>query len=422
MVTLKIVVLYENKRKNGSMPVYAKITQNRDRAYIKTPFSVFGSQLNKRGEIKDSYLLPSINLLYNRIAEILKDLGFSVNQFSMKDLKVYIETKLENKSQNAKLDFFEFAKTFIENMQSDKRQGSSENYAIAVRNLAKFLGRDTLDFNEMTATFCKRYHNWMIKNGLGARGQELYLVSIRKIFNEALSIYNDYEIGEIQIRTNPFKSFEIPKFKFASLAEKKALPVDTLQKIFTASVFTEREELARDVFLLSFCLCGMNAKDLYMCECIEETQLIYFRHKTKNRRSDNAEMRINIPPEVSHLLKKYRTKTKESKHVFTFSKRYADPDNFTTAINKGLKSINRKLKLRIDEISLYYARHSWATIAVNDVYLPEELVDECLVHAPVRKMLRTYVKRDWARVDKTNRKVLDYVFYGKTPPEGSVSI
>jgi integrase len=419
MVTLKIVVLRENKRKNGSMPVYAKITQNRDRAYIKTPFFVFASQL-KRGEIKDSYLLPSINLLYNRIAEILKDLGFNVNQFSMKDLKVYIETKLQNKDQNASIDFFEFAKTFIENMQNDGRKGSSENYATAVRNLAKFLGRDTLGFNEMTATFCKRYHNWMVKNKLGARGQELYLVSIRKIFNEALSTYNDYEIGEIQIWTNPFKSFEIPKFKFVSLAEKKALPVDTLQKIFAVSTSTKREELARDVFLLSFCLCGMNAVDLYTCAEINGTQLTFFRSKTKDRCNDDAEMRINIPTEVIPIFKKYQAS--EGKHVFTFSKRYSESDGLTTAVDKGLKSINEKLGLGIDELSLYYARHSWATIASNNVHLPDELVDECLVHAPVHRMLRPYVKRDWSKVDKANRKVLDYVFYGKTPPEGSVSI
>jgi integrase len=420
MVTLKIAVLHENKRKNGSMPVYAKITQNRDRAYIRTPFSVYGSQLNKKGEIKDSYLLPSINLLYNRIAEILKDLGFSVNQFSMKELKVYIETKLQNKDQNAKLDFFEFAKTFIENMQHDGRKKSSKNYATAVRNLAKFLGRNTLGFNEMTAVFCKRYHNWMVKNELGARGQELYLVSIRKIFNEALATFNDYEIEEIQIRTNPFKGFEIPKFKFVSLAEKKALPVDTLQKIFTASTSTKREELARDVFMLSFCLCGMNAADLYTCNEIKGKQLIYFRQKTTERRDDDAEMRINIPAEVIEIFEKYRDP--EGNCIFLFSQHYSDSDNFTTAVNKGLKSINKKIEFGIDDISLYYARHSWATIASNDVHLPDELVDECLVHSPVHRMLRSYVKRDWSKIDNANRKVLDYVFYGKTPPEGSVSI
>jgi integrase len=235
-----------------------------------------------------------------------------------------------------------------------------------------------------------------------------------------LSTFNDYDLGKIKIRTNPFKEFTIPKFKFVSLAEKKALSTDILQKIFAAPVSTEREKLARDVFMLSFCLCGMNAVDLYTCNKIKGTQLIYFRHKTKDRRSDNAEMRINIPPEVMCVFNKYRSTNGEC--VFSFSNRYSESGGLTTAVNKGLKSISKKLGLGLDKISLYYARHSWATIAVNDVHLPDALVDECLVHVPVCKMLRRYVKKDWSRIDKANRKVLDYVFYGKTPPEGSVSI
>ena len=318
-------------------------------------------------------------------------------------------------------DFFEFAKTFIESMENDGRKKSAINYRVAVRNLSKFLGREMdLDFNEMTATFRGKYCDWMNKNKLGKRGQELYLVSIRKIFDAAVATFNDYEVGNIKIRTNPFKNFKVPKPKFKSLCEKRALSVDTLQKIFTAPISTSREELARDVFLLSFCLCGMNAVDLYTCAEIKGTQLIYFRSKTKARRDDDAEMRINIPAEVIQVFNKYRSV--EGNHVFLFSKHYSENGNFTTAINKGLKSINRKLNLGIDELSLYYARHSWATIASNEVHLSDDLVDECLVHAPLHRMLRTYVKRDWSKIDVANRQVLDYVFYGKTPPKGSVSI
>ncbi|MDR3180174.1 MAG: site-specific integrase [Holosporaceae bacterium] len=321
-----------------------------------------------------------------------------------------------------KVDFFEFAKTHIEKMQNCGRKKSAKNYEIAVRNLAKFLCGDILDFNEMTATFFKKYCDWMEANKLGARGQELYLACIRAIFNEAALTFNDYDGGEIHIRTNPFKKFKIPKPGFISSAEKKALSVDTLQKIFTAPVFTPIEEFAKDVFFLSFCLCGINAKDLYTCECIEGTQLVYHRSKIINSSLANSEMRINLPTEILHLLEKYRTKTANSKYVFSFFERYVSPDNFTSAISRGLKRINKNLNLNLPGLSLYYARHSWATIAINDVHLAEELVDECLVHAPVRKMLHRYIKRDWSRIDRANRKVLDYVFYGKTPPQGSVSI
>jgi hypothetical protein len=326
----------------------------------------------------------------------------------------------DSNDQPDRIDFFEFAKTFIENMQNSGRRKSAKNYEVAVRNLKKFTGRNTLDFNEITAIFCKQYYDWMIKGKLGKRGQELYFASIRAIFNQAVSTFNDYDIGKIIIKTSPFKSFRIPKSEVICSAERKALPVATLLKIFAVEFSTPKEELARDIFLLSFCLCGMNAVDLFTCKCIEGTQLIYYRSKIKSSGLRNSEMHINIPTEVLYLIEKY--KAKKSDRVFIFSELYVAPDNFTTAISKGLKKINEKLNLNLPGLSLYYARHSWATIAVNDVHLPDALVDECLVHVPVCKMLRRYVKKDWSRIDKANRKVLDYVFYGKTPPEGSVSI
>jgi integrase len=341
--------------------------------------------------------------------------------FSDKIIKILMNLRIYVNQSFKKLDFFEFANVYIKNMQANGRYKSSKNYSTAIRNLAKFLGRDTnLSFNEMTTTFLKKYCDWMTKSKLGERGQELYLCSIRSIFNEALLTFNDCEIGKIRIRTNPFRGFKIPKSKFVSLAEERALPVYILRKIFTSPVFTKREELAKDIFMLSFCLCGINAIDLYTCSEIKNKQLIYFRQKTKGRRNDDAEMRISIPEEVIDIFNKYRDI--EGEHIFLFSKHYSESGGLTTAVNKGLKSINKNLELGIDKISLYYARHSWATIASNEVFLSDELVDECLAHAPVRKMLRTYVKRDWSKVDKANRKVLDYVFYGKTPPEGSVSI
>jgi site-specific recombinase XerD len=340
----------------------------------------------------------------------------------LEELRCNLETFLQSENSLEKIDFFEFAEEYIKKMRNTGRSKKScENYETAVRNLAKFLGRNAnLDFNEMTSTFRKKYCDWMTNSNLGKRGQELYLVSIRTIFNEALSTFNDYDIGEIKIRTNPFKDFTIPKFQFVSLAEKKALSTDMLQKIFAAPVSTKREELAKDVFMLSFCLCGMNAIDLYTCNKIKGTQLIYFRHKTRDRRNDNAEVRINIPSEVMCIFNKYRSTNGEC--VFSFANLYSESGGLTTAVNKGLKSISKKLGLGLDEISLYYARHSWATIAFNEVCLPDALVDECLVHAPLHRMLRSYVKKDWSRIDKANRKVLDYVFYGKTPPKGSVSI
>jgi integrase len=408
MASHKIVVLQRNKRRDGSMPVCVRVTHKRETFFIKTPYYVFAKQVDKDGNIKDSFLRPKINLLDNTAITILAKLGFAVDKFTAKELKIFVESKLNggNPSSENRLDFFEFAKQHIEKMKADGRD-SAKNYIVAINNLAKFLGRDTtLAFNEITANFCQQYHQWMVAQKLGARGQELYFSAIRKLFSEAVAKYNDYDKEIIPIRTDPFRRFKIPQSPSVSSAEHRALPAEAIREIFSYQPNSRREELAKDAFMLSFCLCGMNAKDLYTCATLKNNVLIYNRSKTKNRRSDGAEMRITIPNEALHLAAKYKG---QDGRVFSFAQRYSTVSCFNAALNKGLASI-RKHMCSAGKFSFYSARHSWATIAVNDLQLPEEHVDDCLAHAPVRRMLHKYVKRDWTHIDAANRKVLDYVF------------
>jgi hypothetical protein len=224
----------------------------------------------------------------------------------------------------------------------------------------------------------------------------------------AVNKFNDYDNNVINIHVQPFRRFKIPKRIFSNTAERKALSPAMLRAIVAYQPVRWRDGLARDVFLLSFCLCGMNAVDFYNCGKIKNGVLIYNRSKTKNRSEDGAEMHIVIPAEVINLASKYFDRGAEPKRVFNFHRRYATSMRFDVALGIGLKTINQSL--HIPYLTFYSARHSWASIAVNELGIAEELVDECLVHAPTRKMLRRYVKRDWSRIDATNRKVLDYVF------------
>ncbi|MDR1225769.1 MAG: site-specific integrase [Prevotellaceae bacterium] len=408
MASYKVVVLQQNKRRDNSMPVCIRVTHKRISFFIKTPYFVFAKQLDKDGNIKDSFLRPKINLLDNAVISTLTELGLAVNKFTAKELKIFIEDKLNGDAPSKiHLDFFEFAEQYIERMKADGRD-SARNYTATINNLMKFLGRGTnLDFNAITANFCYQYHQWMIAQKLGIRGQELYFGSIRKLLNAAIAKYNDYDKDITPITVDPFRRFKIPKTPNTSNAEHRALLAKTIRKIFAyqPSPKSQREILAKDIFMLSFCLCGMNAIDLYTCTSLKNNVLIYNRSKTKDRRADQAEMRITIPQEVRHIVSKYKG---EKGLVFSFAQCYSTSNCFNAALSKGLKAICKKLD--IDKFSFYSARHSWATIAINDLQLPSANVDECLAHVPVRKMLHKYVKRDWSRIDVTNRTVLDYIF------------
>lgn len=72
---------------------------------------------------------------------------------------------------------------------------------------------------------------------------------------------------------------------------------------------TNRFNFAKDVFLLSFGLIGMNAIDLYNCTDYRNGRITYQRIKTKERRIDKAEISIKVEPEYQALVDKYRDPT-----------------------------------------------------------------------------------------------------------------
>ena len=133
------------------------------------------------------------------------------------------------------------------------------------------------------------------------------------------------------------------------------------QNIHKGAKSTCRFDLAKDCFILSFCLMGINSVDLYNATDLIGNRLVYNRTKTKDRRLDKAKMEVIVPKMVLPIIEKYRDRT--GQRLFNFYQYYCDHKGLNKAINKGLKEIGEQLK--IDDLEFYAARHSWATIALN---------------------------------------------------------
>ena len=173
------------------------------------------------------------------------------------------------------------------------------------------------------------------------------------------------------------EDFTIPK---QEATRKRAIPADIIKKVWELPYkdmkkgykATCRYNLAKDCFILSFCLMGINSADLYNATKMDGNTITYYRTKTKDRRLDNAKMVVDIPSIVQPLIEKYKDKT--GKRLFNFYQYYADEKGFNKAINYGLKEIGAILE--VEDLEYYAARHSWATIALNKVG-----IDKYIVHA-----------------------------------------
>lgn len=215
--------------------------------------------------------------------------------------------------------------------------------------------------------------------------------------------YNDDDSDEQIIKRNPFKKLEI---KIKKHTAKRNVSIKDIRSILHMSDQDFMStNFARDVFMLSFLLVGMNPIDLYNVDEYRDGRISYKRHKTANRREDEAFISIKVEPEVVPLVEKYLDVTGEK--VFNFHRRYSTSDIFSSNLNKGLKRVQEYCGID-KNLTMYVARHSWATIARNDLRSPVDDIAQCLNHiGNEHKTTWIYIEKDFSLIDRLNRRMID---------------
>jgi hypothetical protein len=131
-----------------------------------------------------------------------------------------------------------------------------------------------------------------------------------------LNHYNNEDLGIILIKHYPFKKYKVGS---APLTENRNNNLEEVIRIRDCKVLPKtRAELARDLYMFSFYLCGMNAVDLFKISTddIRNGRVDYNRSKTKGKRKDRAFISIKIIDEAKPLYKIVigRQGTVERKH------------------------------------------------------------------------------------------------------------
>lgn len=419
MLTFKAEVLKSKQKSDGTYNVKIRMTYNREVKRLATNIFVRQEDLTKSFRLKNPKFIQEADAIVRHYQEMCAKLQVDINSYTMDDIIALLKGE-QKKSQE--IDFIQFSREWIAHTTIK----GAENYTSAINAFVKFLGKDKLLVQQLTTSLLKGFMDYLVKKReekiklLKKQGKRipsnrvvsLYLGSIRHLFNEAKKQYNDYDRDIIPIPHSPFENFKIPK---QEATRKRAISAKDILKIYEMPYLLDykgrervgRFNLAKDCFILSFGLIGMNSADLYSCEDIKEDVITYFRAKTSARRNDKAKMKVKVMEVIKPLVEKYRDRT--GKRVFNFYQHYSTADAFNKAINYGLKQIGAILQ--IEDLEYYAARHSWATLAVNKVGIDKYTVHAALNHIDeAMKVTDIYIERDFEVENEANRKVLEYVF------------
>ena len=406
MATFKAEVYGHQKKQDGTYNIKIRVTQNKQKRYLATTWYVTKDDLTRSLKLKNQRYIDLCEELIKKYRSRCDSVGERLKYMSVDDV---VDLITSDQNERFELDIVAYTWKVIEGLKASGHSGNAASYITAIRSLVKFVGREKVMISEITVKFLNDWLAWIGKQPNVTRGyvQHNYLNRMRAIHNRAKKEFNDEDAGIIRIPNSPFNHIDFPKLP---APRKRALTIEQIQAIANLEYSmimqpgTNRFNFARDMFLLSFCLVGINAIDLYNCTDCKEGRITYQRTKTKERRVDKAEISIKIEPEIQALVDKYRDPSGE--RVFKFYKMYSSLDTLSAAINKGLKKIGELIG--VDDLEFYAARHSWATIAVNDAGVDKYTVHQSLNHMDdSMRVTDIYLKKSWDPIDKANRKVLD---------------
>ena len=413
--TFKPVV--KTRRKDGSRTVYIRVTYGRVSRHIPTTLTATPADLTRSGKIRNATILDRADEIILTMRGTLAGLSpFTLEGWTVDDLVRHIRDTM--RGQDFRLDFFEFADAYI--ASSSLAVSTRGNYVAAVNALARYLGRRSLDVNEITRGmllgFVDFLNNepkmyWTKSTGelkatgrkkIEGMGAAMYVRKLAHIFRAARERYNDEDAGRIVIPRQPFDGIRIQTPPHCG---QTSIGAETMQRVIDAVAVKPRERIALDIFVVSFCLMGANLADLWAAATPSGDVWEYNRQKTRKRRQDGAYMRVTVPRCAAPFIARLREGNAQSGGLWLPALRGLGKDKeiCTSAINKALRRWQKREGL--PDFTYYAARHTWATLA-RRAGVEKATVDECLAHVGDFDLTDIYAERSWDLIDAANEKVL----------------
>lgn len=375
-------------------PIKLTITKNRRAAYISTGIFVRKDQwknnrvIGRCDKVQLNNFLDSF--LYHARSIINEGrLSGRYLDWTVLDIKNELASIIENgKVEETKPSLCEVYNKFAESRTSER---TKEIYRVTWRKIASmYPSAEAITLSSIDLGWLEEFDERLIARGNNPSTRNLDLRNLRAVIKYA---YKHKLLPEY-----PFEDFKMPD----SLSPERYLTKKQL-RAFMHATLKPWEEKYRDFFMLSFYLIGINTEDLLHVKTIEENRITYSRSKTGKIIS------VKVEAEALSIINRHR-----GQHfLLNILDTYKNTHNWTSKVDSVLQDIARRIG--IPPITMYWARHTWATLAQGDLGIDIGIISDALGHQNNNKKTTwIYIhKRDYSKVDSANRKVIDYVLNKK---------
>lgn len=393
MATLALTILTSKPTKAGKYPILIRISVKNDKEYIKTEYQLDDACQWYEGKVVARTDATMINkrLLYE-LKKYKDRLQYIDNyeHYTAKQLKSVL-----TQQERAVPDVRTFNDFMRQRIAEKKEEGKTAHAKMLEDTLKVFEAAEgEVPMVIMNHITIEHFDRWMKLHGHTDGGRQIRLSQIKARVNEAI------KLGIMRCSEHPFKYTKIPTPEPRDLD----ISVEAVKKIINVDVSHSKQlSLAKDMFLLSFYLGGMNYADLIEIDFSGES-INYVRKKSSDHKVKNRKITIGICPEAAAIIHKYIGKNGILEFKYKFS-----TGNMQRYINKCLVLLARELNINNKHLTYYSARKTFAQFAA-EIGIPYPIIEYCLGHSIKTNItINSYVRVKQHQADAAIRRVIDYI-------------
>lgn len=274
---------------------------------------------------------------------------------------------------------------------------TSETYLTTLNSFKRFRMNVDVMLEEINADLLFSYGNYLKMKDVSPNTISFYMHRLRAVYNRAVE-------QELIKQHYPFKRVRTSIEKTI----KRAIPIKFIRKLKSLKLNNSPSKaFARDMFLFSFYTRGMSFVDIAYLQKkdLQHNILTYRRKKTGQK------LQIHWETCMQQIVNMYPAK-KESQYLFSIIE---DPlkdhrrqyQNALIRINRNLKKLGKDIGLE-HPLTMYVARHSWATTARNEG-VPLSVISEGMGHDNEKTTQIYLASLETSEVDKANKKILKLI-------------
>lgn len=381
------VSYYLDKRRakaDGTFPIRVCVTRHKKQMYIGTPFSSTiedwdaAAQLKvnkKEFKVENTLLYTLLGKLRNLL--LILEVNNELRDMTNEQLMERIAAEMGKAPKGMKM-IQEVMNDYI--AKSGITEHSANSYRTMFSNLSSFKS-DKIRLDDISLDTIMAFDKYMENKGLIQNTRRSMIQRLSTLFNHAIK--HGYT------KNNPFLLYKRHKLE---RTRSRALTVEQLKEIRDKVLHRANIRYHRDIFMLQFYLLGINMADLYSLrhEDYSNGRITYKRQKT------GKDYDVLVPEEAQRLIERYKGR----RNLLCLADDYSTADIAT-------KSININLGRLIKGVTTYWSRHSVATLMINELHTPIEIVSAALGHEYGSRITNVYINLDQKLVDDAQLKMIE---------------